>query len=131
MPYTHEFEFRVRYNETDGQGHVHHANYFVYFELGRVEMLRAMGRGYEQLESAGLNLVVSEISCRYLRPSKFGDTLRLRTTTTRAKGARLWHRYELYCGEALLAEGSSVVACIDNNGVVRRLPKWLTEVPEA
>jgi acyl-CoA thioester hydrolase len=124
---SHTYEFRVRYNETDGQGHVHHANYFVYFELGRIEMLRSVGRDYEQLEAQGYNLVVSQIACRYLLPCRFGDTLQLHTTTVRAKGARIQHIYQLFRGEDLLAEGESTVACVDNQGRVRRLPDWLRE----
>jgi len=121
----HEIEIRVRYQETDGQGHVHHANYFNYFELGRTEMLRAADRGYEQLEASGLLLVVAEISCRFLRPSQFGDLLRLQTTTTKARGASLEHQYQLFRGEQLLAEGRSKVACVDRAGNVRRLPDWM------
>src|SRR5687768_5141760 len=73
----HEIEFRVRYYETDAQGFVHHANYFQYFELARVEQLLAMGYDYAQLERDGVILVVNKISCKYHRPSRFGDTLRL------------------------------------------------------
>ena len=84
----HEIEIRVRYQETDGQGHVHHANYLTWFELGRVELLRAAGHSYRELEEAGIFLVVSEVSVRYFLPAYFDDVLRLRTTTVQAKGAR-------------------------------------------
>ena len=73
----HEIEIRVRYYETDAQGFVHHANYFQYFELARVEQLLALGHDYADLEREGIILVVSKIACRYHRPCKFGDTLRL------------------------------------------------------
>ena len=122
----HETEIRVRYHETDGQGHVHHSTYFNYFELGRTELLRAAGKNYEELEAQGVFLVVSKISCRYLRPCRFGEVLTLRTTTVRAKGARIEHAYELRRGDELLAEGRSTVACVDQEGKVNRLPGWLT-----
>jgi acyl-CoA thioester hydrolase len=121
----HEIEIRVRYQETDGQGRVHHANYLTWFELGRVELLRAAGHNYRELEEAGIYLVVSDVSVQYYLPALFDDLLRLRTTTVRAKGARIEHRYEIARGEELLAEGSTTVACIDRSGRVTRLPSWL------
>lgn len=121
----HEIEFRVRYQETDGQGRVHHANYLTWFELGRVELLRAAGHSYRELEEAGIFLVVAEVSIRYYLPAVFDDTLRLRTTTVRAKGARIEHRYEVLRGDDRLAEGTTTVACIDRAGRVSRLPQWL------
>jgi acyl-CoA thioester hydrolase len=121
----HEIEIRVRYQETDGQGRVHHANYLTWFELGRVELLRAAGHSYRELEAAGLFLVVAEVAIQYYLPALFDDVLRLRTTTVRAKGARIQHRYQVFRGEDLLAEGQSTVACIDRTGRVKRLPSWL------
>jgi acyl-CoA thioester hydrolase len=123
--FTHDIEIRVRYQETDGQGRVHHANYLTWFELGRVELLRAAGHSYRELEAVGVYLVVAEVSVRYYVPALFDDLLRLRTTTVRAKGARIEHRYEVCRGEELLAEGTTTVACIDRNGRVTRLPEWL------
>jgi acyl-CoA thioester hydrolase len=121
----HEIEIRVRYQETDGQGRLHHANYINFFEVGRVELLRASGHSYRQLEQEGVLLVVAEASCRYFAPADYDDLLRLRTTTVRAKGARIEHRYELFRGDQLLAQGRTVVACVDREGRVRRLPAWL------
>jgi acyl-CoA thioester hydrolase len=121
----HEIEVRVRYQETDGQGRVHHANYLKWFEQGRVELLRAAGHSYRDLESAGVFLVVAEVQVRYFAPALFDDLLTLRTTTVRAKGARIEHRYEVLREGELLAEGSTTVACIDAAGRVQRLPEWL------
>lgn len=121
----HEIEIRVRYQETDAQGRVHHANYLTWFELGRVELLRAAGHNYRQLEEAGIYLVVAEASLSYFQPAMFDDLLRLRTTTVRAKGARIEHRYEVRREDTLLAEGTTTVACIDKSGRVSRLPDWL------
>src|SRR5687768_2972615 len=121
----HDIEFRVRYQETDGQGRVHHANYLTWFELGRVELLRAAGHSYRELEEAGIFLVVAEVAVQYYLPAFFDDVLRLRTTTVRAKGARIEHRYEVFRGQALLAKGQTTVACINQSGRVSRLPEWL------
>ena len=121
----HEIEIRVRYQETDGQGRVHHANYLTWFELGRVELLRAAGHSYRELEEAGVFLVVAEISVQYYLPAFFDDLLKLRTTTVRAKGARIEHHYEVRRGDELLATGQTTVACINRAGRVSRLPEWL------
>ncbi len=121
----HETLIRVRYQETDGQGRLHHANYLNYFEVGRVELLRAAGISYREMEAAGIYLVVSEISCRYIAAAQYDDLLRLRTRTVRSRGVRIEHHYELYRDEELLAEGRTVVACVDQQGKVRRLPTWL------
>ena len=123
----HEIEIRVRYQETDGQGRVHHANYLTWFELGRVELLRAMGHSYRELESAGVMLVVAEMQVEYFLPALFDDVLTLRTSTIKAKGARIQHAYEIRRGSQVLAKGASTVACIDRAGRVTRLPRWLGE----
>jgi acyl-CoA thioester hydrolase len=125
MLQSHEIEIRVRYQETDGQGRVHHANYLTWFELARVELLRAAGHSYKELEEAGIFLVVAEASLRYYLPAFFDDILRLRITVLKAKGARILHEYKVFRGNDLLAEGSTTIACVDRTGRVSRLPLWL------
>src|SRR5262245_40585518 len=120
----HDIEIRVRYQETDAQGRVHHANYLKWFELGRVELLRASGHSYRELEEAGVYLVVAAATLNFLLPAVFDDLLTLRTTTVKAKGARIEHRYKVFRGSELLAEGTTTVACIDKAGRVCRLPEW-------
>ena len=127
MSEQHEIEIRVRYQETDAMGRVHHANYINYFEIGRIELLRATGRDYRRLEDEGLYLVVSEMTCRYLGTARYDDVLRLRTTTTRMGRATVQHAYQVFRDKELIAEGTSTVACVDNDGKVRRLPDWLRE----
>ena len=121
----HELEIRVRYQETDAQARDHHANFFTYFEQGRVELLRAAGYDYRELEKQGIMLVVSKISCRYHRPANYDDLLRIVTKTVRAQGARIDQEYRVLRGNELLAEGQSTVACIDSAGRIRRLPEFL------
>jgi acyl-CoA thioester hydrolase len=122
---SHEIELRVRYQETDGQGRVHHANYLTWFELARVELLRAAGHSYKELEEAGILLVVAEASLQYYLPAFFDDCLRLRVTVLQAKGARIQHEYKVCRGDDLLAEGTTTIACVDRTGRVSRLPPWL------
>lgn len=126
----HEVDIRVRYYETDAQGFVHHANYFKYFELARVEQLLALGYDYAHLERDGIFLVVNKVTCKYIRPSRFGDILRLQVRTVRARGARIDHAYRVVRGEELIAEGESTIACIDREGRVQRLPEFLVSPSE-
>lgn len=127
----HEIEIRVRYQETDGQGRLHHANYLTYFEQGRTELLRAAGYNYRQIEEEGWLLVVSDVSCQYYLPANYDDVLRLRTTVVEARGARVVHAYHVFRDDALLAEGRSTVVCINRQGRPTRLPPGLVGRPTA
>jgi len=124
---SHEIEIRVRYQETDGQRRLHHANYFTYFEMGRTEMLRARGATYRQFEDAGLMMVVSEATCRYRAPAAYDDLLTLRTWVEQMGGASIKHGYEVIREGVIIATGATVVVCVDAEGKVRRLPDWLVE----
>ncbi len=125
MTLSHEFDFSVRYHETDAQGHVHHAVYLQYFELARTEMLKARGYDYAQMEREGKFMVVTEAHCKYIAPCKFGDTLRIRIEIVHAKGVRIRHEYKLFRDETLLAEGKTTAACITPDGKLQRIPDWL------
>jgi acyl-CoA thioester hydrolase len=124
-PMEHVFEIDVRYYETDGQGVVHHSNYFRYFELARVEMLKAMGHDYQDLERDGVLLVVHSISAKYHRPAKFGDRLRIETKVVKATMARIEHAYRVVVNGKLIAEGASTIACVDRDGNIRRMPEHI------
>jgi len=86
---SHETQIRVRYQETDGQRRVHHANFLTYFEVARTEMLRARGATYREFEDAGLFLVVAEASCRYLAAAEYDDLLLVRTYVEKIGGASI------------------------------------------
>lgn len=118
----HEIQIRVRYSETDAMGFLHHANFFCYFEIGRTELLRADGGNYREMEAQGLFIVVVEIRCRYRAPARYDDLLTLRTTLARVTPARLEHQYKVFRGDVLIAEGDSVLACVDRDGKLQRVP---------
>jgi acyl-CoA thioester hydrolase len=120
-----DIEIRVRYAETDRMGFLHHAQYFVYFEQGRVELLRNQGLSYKDMEDQGFFLVVVKLECRYRKPAHYDDLLRLRTVLVRTSQVKVEHRYELYRGEEMIAEGNSTLACVDRGGQVQRLPEVL------
>src|SRR6516164_3024952 len=88
-----EITVRVRYAETDRMGLLHHANYLVYFEHARTELLRQMGRSYKDVEDQGFFLVLAKIEVRYRQPARYDDLLTLRTTVTRTTPVRIEHRY--------------------------------------
>jgi acyl-CoA thioester hydrolase len=122
----HEIEIRVRYNETDPMGFLHHANYFTYFEIGRTELLRATGGNYRQMEAAGQLVVVVKAECRFRRPARYDDILRLRTTITRITQAKIEHQYELFRDSEPLAIGHVTLAVVDRAGKVQPIPDWMT-----
>lgn len=121
----HEIAFRVRYAETDQMGVLHHAAYFVYFEMGRTELLRSRGVSYKDIEEQGFFLVVIDISCKYRKPARYDDLLTLRTIVDRVTHVKVQHRYELLRDGVLLAEGHSTLACLDREGKPRALPEIL------
>jgi acyl-CoA thioester hydrolase len=130
MSDVHEMEIRVRYQETDGQRRVHHANFLTYFEMGRTEMLRAHGRTYREFEEAGLFMVVSDVSVRYHAPADYDDLLLLRTRVEKVGAAHIRHAYELIRGTRILVTGTTTVVCVDAEGRVRRLPDWMLGEPD-
>lgn len=125
IPLEHVTEIRVRYQETDAQGRVHHSNYANYFEIGRVEMLRASGRTYRDLEAHGIMLVVVSLSCKFYKGAQYDDLLKLVTRVVKAKGVRITHQYQLYLGTEIVAEGETVVAAVNPKGKLIPLPEDL------
>ncbi len=121
----HEIEIRVRYNEADAMGFLHHGNYFAYFEMGRTELLRAQGGNYRQMEEDGQFMVVVSIECKYRRPARYDDVLKLKTRIARISPAKLEHEYRLFREGELLTEARSVLACVDRQGNVQRIPEAL------
>ncbi len=131
MPESHEIEVRVRYAETDRMGLLHHANYFVYFEMGRIELLRQRGLSYREIEDSGHLLVLIDLGCKYRKPAYYDDLLLLRTIVERVTHVKIVHRYEVRRDGLLLAEGHSTLACVDRSGKPQALPEILRgeEVP--
>ena len=125
MAESNEIDIRVRYAETDRMGLLHHANYFVYFEMGRTELLRRRGLSYRELEDAGHLLVIVDIGCKFKRPAYYDDLLTIRTTVERVTHVKIVHRYQVFREGLLLAEGHSTLACVDREGRPQALPETL------
>jgi acyl-CoA thioester hydrolase len=122
-----ETTIRVRYAETDRMGLLHHANYLVYFEQARTELLRSLGFTYRDLEDQGYLLVLTKIEVRYKRPAYYDDLLTIRTMVERTTAVRIDHRYEVFRDGTLLAEGATTLACVDRKGQPQALPEALRE----
>ena len=122
-----EISVRVRYAETDRMGLLHHANYLVYFEQGRVELLRALGQSYKDMEDLGYLLVLTKVEVRYRRPARYDDLLTVRTSVVRTTAVRIDHRYEVLRDGELVAEGTSTLACVDRAGQPQALPEFLRD----
>jgi acyl-CoA thioester hydrolase len=120
-----DISIRVRYAETDRMGLLHHANYLVYFEQGRTELLRAQGFSYRDIEDQGFYLVLTKIQVRYKSPAYYDDLLTLRTTVVRTTIVKIEHKYELMRDGMLLAEGETTLGCVDREGKVQPLPDSL------
>jgi acyl-CoA thioester hydrolase len=120
-----EITVRVRYAETDRMGLLHHANYLVYLEQARTELLRSQGLTYKDLEDQGFLLVLTRLEIRYRRPARYDDVVTVKTTVVRTTAARIDHSYEMYCDGQLLTEASSTLACVDRTGRPQPLPDFL------
>jgi acyl-CoA thioester hydrolase len=107
----YETRFRVRYAETDQMGVVYHSNYIVWFEVGRVEMLRQMGFTYSEMEKQDdTHIVVVDLRCRYKMPARYDDLICVRTFLVDVRESLLRFGYKIVrdSDQALLAEGETV-----------------------
>ncbi len=120
----YEVELRVRYSETDAQRVVNNANYLSYFEVGRVEWLRAAGLSYRQLEVQGYGFVVVEALVRYKRAAFFDDELTLRTELVELRRASLSFEY------AILRDGEALVTGRTRHGCVELPSGRPSRIPE-
>jgi acyl-CoA thioester hydrolase len=121
-------QVRVRFCDTDLMGIVHHANYFAYFEAGRVEWLRARGVAYTSWASRGMHLPVIEASIRYKLPARFDDVLDVDTVLAEVRAASLRFEYRIAREGTLIAEGLTRLACVDDQNQVRRFTEEMLAV---
>jgi acyl-CoA thioester hydrolase len=120
---------RVRYAETDKMGVVYYANYFVWFEVGRTDLLRTLGWSYREMELAGVSLPVIDAHCEYVRPARYDDELEIRTVGRLLSPARLEFTYEvrLAAEATIAATGRTTHASVDPGGRPCRLPQRVRE----
>ena len=122
----HETAVRVRYAETDRMGVVYHANYLVWFEIGRTEFCRARGFSYREMEENGRAfLVVAESYCRYKAPAYYDDELIIRThiTEIRRRSVRFGYEITRLSDDVVIAEGETGHVVTDPAGRVISMPE--------
>lgn len=126
MAHFSETTLRVRYAETDQMGVAYYGNYFTWFEVGRVELMRDLGFDYRALErEEGCYILVAEASCRYKEPARYDDLLRIRTELKALRGPVLRFAYRVLrdADGALLAEGETAHLVADRDMKVCSLPE--------
>jgi len=130
-----EVRLRVRYAETDQMGVVYHANYFVWFEVGRVELLRQLGFSYRDMEqNDGCFIAVVDARCRYKAPARYDDEVIVRTHLKNVRESLVHFGYELARATdgLLLAEGETTHIVTDAKMKTRTIPeKYMTLLREA
>lgn len=120
---------RVRYAETDAQRIVHHAEYLVYMEEARCELVRALGLSYRTLEERGLSLVVTAAQLRYSSPAEFDDRLRVRARISRVRSREVVFEYRIEHVESgrLVARGTTTHVFVDRDLKVITGPEWIMD----
>jgi acyl-CoA thioester hydrolase len=119
---------RVRYAETDQMGIVYYANHFVWFEVGRTDLLRHVGWTYREMEHEGFSLPVVEAHCEYRQPARYDDELEIRTRGELLSAVRVRFDYEVVRAATVLAGGHTVHAALDAAGRPRRLPERISQL---
>ena len=108
-----ETELIVRYAETDQMGIVHHANYPVWFEMGRTEFLKKIGFPYSKIEEKGIWMPITDMSCRFKKPARYEDAVVIKTRISRLTHVRVGFCYEICHKESgeLLVSGETNHGC--------------------
>ena len=121
---------RVRYAETDKMGVVYYANYLVWFEVARADLLRSLGWTYREMEHAGVSLPVIEAHCEYRRPARYDDEMEVRTKGRMLSPVRMEFTYEVVRrdDQSIAASGHTIHAALDPAGKPCRLPDRIRQV---
>jgi acyl-CoA thioester hydrolase len=119
---------KVRFAETDAQGIAHNSNYFVWFEVARVDYLDRYAGGYQRIRNEGIEALVLETHVRYLVPAKFDDQLLVHARCLDVRGARFRYEYAIERGGELIADGWTNHATVDARTFrPTRVPGWLID----
>jgi acyl-CoA thioester hydrolase len=121
----HDTTLRVRYAETDQMGVVYHSNYLIWFEVGRVELMRALGVEYKKMEiDDDCHIVVAHVNCRYLKSAEYDQIIRVRTRIVESRNRLVKFGYEIFreADGELLATGDTTHVICGSNGRPKLLP---------
>jgi len=122
----HDTTVRVRYAETDQMGVVYHANYLIWFEVGRVELMRALGIEYKRMESEDdCHIVVVDVRCRYHASARYDEVVRVRTRIAESRNRTIRFSYEIFrdSDQELLSVGETLHVICGSNGKPKLLPE--------
>jgi acyl-CoA thioester hydrolase len=126
-PVTSEVEFRVRYAETDQMQVVYHANYLVWCEIGRTDLIRRLGTSYADIEKQGIALAVVDASLRYHAAARYEDMVRVRTTLVDARSRSVTFEYTIENADtgARLVTARTTLASINGEGKLVAMPEHI------
>lgn len=124
-----ETQVRVRYGETDQMGYVYYGHYATYYEVGRVELFRSLGFSYRELEESGIQMPVTQMRCKYLKPATYDEVVRIVTSIREKPTARITFHYDLYNPEdELINTGDTTLVFIDTQRERPiKVPDWFLE----
>jgi acyl-CoA thioester hydrolase len=126
---TMDVPIRVRYNETDQMGIVHHSNYIFYYEVARTELMRSVGTSYREMEERGTLLVIRDVRSHFIAPAYYDEVLTVRTTLREKPMVKVIFDFEIFnpAGE-LIHTGEVVLASVDKaTRKPKRAPEWFVE----
>lgn len=122
--FSHSYQIRVRYADTDQMGYVYYGNYATYYEIGRTEAMRSLGFPYQEMEKNGIWLPIVNMNSRYVKPAFYDDEITIVTTIPVLPGRTIVFDYKLYYQEKnLINEGSTTLVFFD------AITKKTTSVP--
>lgn len=128
--YISETPITVRYAETDQMGVVYHANYLVWFELGRTTLISDLGFRYHEIEAQGVVAPVLDIQVSFKKPARYGDQITVKTWVVDYDGLRITYGYEVVNqNNEVCVTGSSVHVCVNKDTfrpiiIKRSYPEW-------
>jgi acyl-CoA thioester hydrolase len=131
--FVHSSHLRIRYSETDQMGYCYYGNYAQFFEIGRVETLRAIGVSYKELEERGIMLPVVEFNVKYIKPALYDDLIEIRTYLKKVPGVKIEFDYEIFNEQQeLLTKGYTSLVFISSETMKPiQAPKELIEKIES
>ena len=122
-------DITVRFAETDQMGVVHHSEYVVWFEAGRVALMAAAGMPYTEIAGAGYNFAVTDLQCRYRSAIRFGDAVQVITRLGTLRSRQIEFTYEIRNRQTglLYADGHTRHICVDGDGRMTRVPERIAQ----
>lgn len=123
-----KLNIRVSYRDTDKMGVVYYANYFVFFEMGRTELMRQIGFTYDEMEKQGLYFPVVNAQCNYHAPAHYDDLITVETSISELKNVTVTFSYKIKCNDKILVTGSTKHPLVNYAFKPTRIPQNLKDL---